>query len=576
MKLPNEIKKYFCPIHEITSSVDFPEYLYVGATRNNNFPILLPFKKSKGFIYDIGVQLLGTEEIMNVIQSVVLKLFLQISKNYIKVSIIDLGYGATLKLLKQLDKNVPIEYVTEKKEIDGFLENAIRDARKNGDIVLERGLDHISDFNLESKITKPYHIIVIPNFPKRLSNSQISLLNELMLHGNTSGTYLILGYWHSLVNQIEEGNGCRFDEYDFDSFTNNMQRINIGIPSIEQLYNVSGDITYAILNDEYDHVLFSQNEIDSAIEKINDVYKKTEDITNVKDFLSIPIGYDENGNRQYFSLGQHSQSYHVMISGVTGSGKTTFFNNIITQIAEQYSADEVRLYLMDYKEGVEFDLYRGHPNVELLHLDNDDFYAAINTLETFVKEAKSRANLFRKQRVSKLDDYNELSDNKLHRKILIIDEIQRIFKVKNLRAGDLKFDVLRNVKELLETVAKQGRSFGLHLIACTQTFKDLDKIEDFRGQFNVRIGFRHEERIDANPLGIKRDLTDLQYYQIIYRTPRKEIYVPKLDNISSKEVLERIAKHKPYKDQVVIEPNQDINSTRQEKKQKKGGFKKDE
>ena len=47
-------------------------------------------------------------------------------------------------------------------------------------------------------------------------------------------------------------------------------------------------------------------------------------------------------------------SQHVLIAGKTGSGKSTLLHALITNVALRYSPDEVELYLIDFKKGVEF------------------------------------------------------------------------------------------------------------------------------------------------------------------------------------------------------------------------------
>ena len=59
------------------------------------------------------------------------------------------------------------------------------------------------------------------------------------------------------------------------------------------------------------------------------------------------------------ALGQGT-SQHVLIAGKTGSGKSTLLHALITNLALRYSPDEVELYLIDFKKGVEFKTYATH------------------------------------------------------------------------------------------------------------------------------------------------------------------------------------------------------------------------
>jgi len=527
----NIIKTYIADISEIESSKDLPEYYWVGNTIDGSIPVLLPFKNSKGFIYDIGLNVQNISKIHQAIEFLALKTLLSVNNNFLKVTVIDIGFGATLQNLKKLNKNnVPIQFITEQQQLEKFLVIATNTSKEIDDNILsQRGLTHISEFNLFSEVSKPYNLILIPNFPKGLNNQQIDKIKDLMLYAGKCGFIFILGFSHSEVSKVNEKS---YNAYDFNFFTKNMHRINIVSENENALYNVHPQIIELIRNRGYNHLQITENKINDAINLVNSKFSKTEFVHLNKDFLSIPIGFDDNGNRHFFNLGSSSKAYHVLISGVTGSGKSTLLNNILTQIAENYSSDDVRLFLFDYKQAVEFNKFRNHPNVELLHLDNNNYDIAIETLKQFINEITVRSDLFVRSNVDNIEDYIEKYKIKLDRKILIIDEIQRIFKTDYSKA--------KEIKELLEQVAQQGRSYGLHLIICSQTFRSIDKISDFRGQFNVRIGFRHEETLDANSLGIDKDFINLPYYQIYHRTPLGINYVPHLDDIKKSEIESRI------------------------------------
>ena len=49
-----------------------------------------------------------------------------------------------------------------------------------------------------------------------------------------------------------------------------------------------------------------------------------------------------------------------LIAGKTGSGKSTLLHAIVTNLALTYSPDQIELYLIDFKKGVEFKTYATH------------------------------------------------------------------------------------------------------------------------------------------------------------------------------------------------------------------------
>ena len=62
---------------------------------------------------------------------------------------------------------------------------------------------------------------------------------------------------------------------------------------------------------------------------------------------------------QTFELGR-SMAQHALVAGKIGSGKSTLLHVLITNLALTYSPQELELYLIDFKKGVEFKNYAVH------------------------------------------------------------------------------------------------------------------------------------------------------------------------------------------------------------------------
>jgi hypothetical protein len=202
---------------------------------------------------------------------------------------------------------------------------------------------------------------------------------------------------------------------------------------------------------------------------------------SVSDFLSIPIG---KSGRNIISLemGLKSGIYHGFIAGQSGSGKTNLLHNIITSIANLYSPDELRLYLLDYKWGVEFQVYEKHPNVEFLLLDNESVESGISLLKELRKEFVKRSKEFLSlgKTINNIDEYNKKAKIKMPHILVIIDEVQQLFST---------YDLRREVNPILKEVAKQGRAFGIHLLFSTQSYAQCEIDSDTLSQMPLRIAF---------------------------------------------------------------------------------------
>lgn len=235
------------------------------------------------------------------------------------------------------------------------------------------------------------------------------------------------------------------------------------------------------------------------------------------DFLSIPVGHSPDGRHELsFSLGPRSDCYHAFIVGMSGSGKTTLLNNLIVAIAERFSSDELRLYLMDYKEGVEFQEFAQHPNCAQIFLDNRDLGAAQLLLQGFVQAIDERGQRFRQAQVKGLDGWNALASaqrptqwHTLPRLLLIVDEAQRLFTED--KAG-------REINALLKDVVKRGRAFGVHIVLATQTLINANVDRDLMSQIALRIAYKLNNDTDCDRIfGYGNSAPkNLERFQFIY------------------------------------------------------------
>lgn len=235
----------------------------------------------------------------------------------------------------------------------------------------------------------------------------------------------------------------------------------------------------------------------------------------------------------YFNMGLKSEIHHAFIAGMTGTGKTTLLNKLIVEIAKNYTAKEIELYLMDYKPaGAEFIIFKNHPNCKKLFLDNNNPQLAFNILKEFQQEMYQRGT---KLNGKSIDEYNKKHPNNLlPRKVLIIDEIQRMF------SGDFKSQ--NEFNELLEDIIKAGRSFGLHLILTTQSLKQIKMKDSIMGQIPLKLSFRLSDsmegmRIFSDNKEANNKVPNLQKYHFIYVKPQKTV-IAKADYIDKDKIIE--------------------------------------
>jgi hypothetical protein len=178
---------------------------------------------------------------------------------------------------------------------------------------------------------------------------------------------------------------------------------------------------------------------------------------------------------------------HWLIGGRSGAGKTALLINILYGLCSRYSPAELTLYLLDFKEGVSFREFTPTdrdpswiPHARAVGVESDRAYG-LAVLRELDDEMTRRSVLYKNAGVTRFADLRET--DVLPRILCVIDEFQVLL------AGDDR--IAREAVGLLESVARKGRSYGIHLILASQTMRGVESLYSKRdsifGQFPVRI-----------------------------------------------------------------------------------------
>src|SRR5439155_16183610 len=123
--------------------------------------------------------------------------------------------------------------------------------------------------------------------------------------------------------------------------------------------------------------------------------------------------------RRHLALGKGT-AQHVLIAGKTGSGKSTLLHALITNVALHYSPEEVELYLVDFKKGVEFKTYATHelPHARVVAIESEREFG-LSVLERLDAELRLRAEKFRAAGVQELRNYRQANSGQVLPRILL-------------------------------------------------------------------------------------------------------------------------------------------------------------
>ena len=524
---------------------NFPFGIYIGTLKvldNCKIPLLLP-KSIGGFCFFFDQK--DEENALDYLENILLNIAENISSNMLEFNIFDYSVKkkfSTLSML-QTDGLYKIYYKShDANERFEYLENL---AFKRHHELLGN-CSSIFDFNKKSQHKEKYYILIIniDYFPdEHLSEKRVI---DFFDASYEAGIFIIAyNYKNNSYKEKSKVKNVILKKFPVIEFSHisliiNNHRLIKPLTNIIQKYKL-----------EIEKFPSTKKSIFENIRK--SIIKETINNDVEKDFLFVPIATTADGRTtKYFSLGSKSDCYHAFITGLAGSGKTTLLNSIILGIAQKYTANDIRLYLMDYKEGVEFQIFKEHPNCEKIFLDNDDLIAATNLLEKFVQLIEERGKLFTLHEVKNIYEYNNINRNKqIPRIILIIDEIQRLF------SGD--WGEREHLSQLLKDVVRRGRAFGIHIILSTQTLVGTDIDKELMSQITLRISFQLSQRQDAEAIFGYNDNyvpLELNKYELIYnmRSGLKDanIHCKTIEPINIKEKINIITqKREPH---LIIKP----------------------
>jgi DNA segregation ATPase FtsK/SpoIIIE, S-DNA-T family len=208
--------------------------------------------------------------------------------------------------------------------------------------------------------------------------------------------------------------------------------------------------------------------------------------------LEVAMGRDIAGRAVMANL---AEMPHVLISGATGSGKSSCINSIITSILMRQDPESAKLILIDPKR-VELGQYDGLPHL-LTRVVVDPKQAA-NALAWAVKEMERRYDKLAENGCRDITGYNQLVDDGLvaappndrrrirdtaakalgedHPAVDGEDELDEPEPEQRLpfilvvvdELNDLMMVAARDVEDSIVRIAQMARAVGIHLVIATQ------------------------------------------------------------------------------------------------------------
>ncbi len=310
------------------------------------------------------------------------------------------------------------------------------------------------------RINERFQLVFAADFPNQYERRVIEALQSIGNTGPVAGTYLFIHYnrEHSLPRDMEMSgfkNAFYLDIDSNDALTNLNLSLKIDASPVSELQTL---VFQKLSSAKPPERLLDWDSIVGLPES----QWWSEASTKI---IEAPVGVRGSGSEKvklWFGVNSNNQPCaHGMLGAMTGSGKSNLYHVLICGLAIRYSPEELRLYLIDGKDGVEFQPYRHLPHAEVVSLRSSPDLSRSVLIE-LIAEKERRNEIFARTGVTDITGYRAKGEpeGKMPRLLLLIDEYQELFE------GD-KDGIASN---LLLQLSQQGRSAGIHMLLASQRF----------------------------------------------------------------------------------------------------------
>lgn len=197
-----------------------------------------------------------------------------------------------------------------------------------------------------------------------------------------------------------------------------------------------------------------------------------------------------------------TKACHILIGGATGTGKSFLLSSILTNLIYN-SSNSIEIHLLQIMKG-EVGLFEKCKPVKFVGKNLKEVAYDLEKLSRLVDE---RSRKFTELGVKNLNNYNNHYKSKMKRIYCITEEIS-FFMLEDADSEEDK-ELKNKCWSSILTIAKAGRSSGIHLISLTQRSTTTNLPSDVKSQL-CRITFRQISSIDSRNIIECDDATQLE------------------------------------------------------------------
>jgi len=433
-----------------------------------SIPLALTFPAQGSLLFETSDS--GNPTVIGTLNALMLRLLATIPPGKLAFTIIDpVGLGqnfAGLMHLSDYEETLINRRIwTQHDQIEERLAELNEHIEKVIQMYLRNEYATITEYNAQAdSVAEKYHFLVVADFPANFGETAVKRLQSIAASGARCGVFTLI-HWDRrqpppegfVPDDLRKSGVCLRSGRDGWTFVN--EAIAVG----EELAfdrppppELAVELVHRIGRSSID-----SNRVEVPFSQIapKDAELWTHITTNE---LRIAIGRTGATKLQYLAIGKGTRQ-HALFAGKTGSGKSTLFHVIITNLALSCSPEQVEFYLIDFEKGVEFKCYATQrlPHARVVAIESDRKFG-LSVLRRVDEELKRRGDLFRALGVQDIAGYKKAGGTEsMPRTLLLIDEFQEFFV-----ADD---EIAQTASLLFDRIVRQGRAFGIHVLLGSQT-----------------------------------------------------------------------------------------------------------
>lgn len=458
-----------------------------------SLPLALNFPNQGSLLFETPDT--GDATVIGALNNIILRLLATTPPGKLSFTIIDpVSLGQNFSGLMHLgdyeESLINRRIWTQRDQIEERLAEQGEHIEKVIQMYLRNEYETITEYNEKAgSVAEKYHFLVVADFPASFSDIAAKRLQSIAQSGPRCGIFTLI-HWDTrqpmpgdfVPDELRKNSICI--RRTGTEFVLNKQQTELGAtlacdppPDPDLAVNLVHKIGQSSIDSNRVQVPFVQ------------IAPKPEDLWTLETTseLRIPVGRTGATKFQYLAIGKGTRQ-HALFAGKTGSGKSTLFHVIITNLALACSPEQVEFYLIDFKKGVEFKCYatKHLPHAKVVAIESDREFA-LSVLQRVDDELKRRGDIFRKLGVQDIPGYKrEGGVEPMPRSLLIIDEFQEFFVQDD--------PIAQSASLLFDRIVRQGRAFGIHVLLGSQTLGGAYSLARATlGQMSIRVALQCNE-----------------------------------------------------------------------------------